>query len=181
MGIGMGREWPRRRANRLRRVESAHQWAFLLVLGMMILLALGGVPLAAADDGITQDEVNAVARRLFCPVCENTPLDVCPTEACQQWREVIRSKLSEGQPEDAILAYFAEMYGDSVLAEPPPSQVAAWLLPVLIVLAALGALGYWLRSWTHSDPVAAKAEPVSASAVDDPYLQRVELELLEWE
>ncbi len=65
------------------------------ILLFMVVLVL--VPAVAADDGPSQDEVNAVARRLFCPVGENTPLDVCPTEACQQWRDVSRTKLVEGQ------------------------------------------------------------------------------------
>ena len=30
----------------------------------------------------TDDDVNAVAKQLYCPVCENTPIDVCPTQAC---------------------------------------------------------------------------------------------------
>ena len=41
-------------------------------------------------------EVNAIASQLYCPVCESTPLDVCPTEACRQWRDVIRTMLTEG-------------------------------------------------------------------------------------
>ena len=31
----------------------------------------------------TDDAVNKIAKQLYCPVCENTPLDVCPTEACR--------------------------------------------------------------------------------------------------
>ncbi len=99
----------------------------VLALGLVFILAVLLAPSVAADDGPTQDDVNAVARQLFCPVCENTPLDVCPTEACEQWRDVIRTKLVEGQSEREILDYFALQYGDSVLAEPPPRQLAAWL------------------------------------------------------
>ena len=148
---------------------------------MVSLLVL--VPAAFAQDGPTQDDVNAVARQLFCPVCENTPLDVCPTEACQQWRDVIRTKLMEGQSEDEILDYFATMYGDSVLAQPPPRQVVAWLLPVVIILAAVVALALWLRNWTRpelaSAPVAGPDDALSLET--DPYLERIEKELAEWE
>ena len=141
------------------------------------------VPVAFADDGPTQDDVNAVARRLFCPVCENTPLDVCPTEACQQWRDVIRTKLIEGQSEEEIMEYFANMYGDSVLAEPPPRQVVAWLFPVVIVLAAITALSLWLRSWTRPDlEVVAVVEPEGELPGEvDPYVEQLEQELSEWE
>jgi cytochrome c-type biogenesis protein CcmH len=151
--------------------------------GLICLLAawLLLVPVAFADEGPTQDDVNAVARRLFCPVCENTPLDVCPTEACQQWRDVIRTKLIEGQSEEEIMEYFANMYGDSVLAEPPPRQVAAWLFPVVIVLVAVAALALWLRSWTRPD-LAAVAKVVGELPQEtDPYVEQLEQELSEWE
>jgi len=146
----------------------------------LLLLLLLVVPAASAQDGPTQDEVNAVARKLFCPVCENTPLDVCPTEACQQWRDVIRTKLMEGQSEEEILDYFATMYGDSVLAQPPPRQLVAWLLPILIVMAAVAALAYWLRSWTRPEPAAVPVVPEEVVQENDPYLERLERELSEW-
>jgi cytochrome c-type biogenesis protein CcmH len=151
--------------------------------GLICLLAawLLLVPVAFADEGPTQDDVNAVARRLFCPVCENTPLDVCPTEACQQWRDVIRTKLVEGQSEEEIMEYFANMYGDSVLAEPPPRQVAAWLFPVVIVLVAVAALALWLRSWTRPDLAAVAEVAGELPQETDPYVEQLEQELSEWE
>jgi len=45
---------------------------------------------------VTDNQVNAVAHELYCPVCENIPLDVCPTQACAQWRELIRQQLGQG-------------------------------------------------------------------------------------
>jgi len=150
----------------------------------LLLIFLVLVPTVSADDGPSQDEVNAVARRLFCPVCENTPLDVCPTEACQQWRDVIRTKLVEGQSEQEILDYFAMMYGDSVLAEPPPRQLAAWLLPAVIFVAAVAAFVIWLRSSMRPVPVApmAASEDQAQTVLEsDPYIERLEKELAEWE
>jgi cytochrome c-type biogenesis protein CcmH len=67
----------------------------------------------------SDDEVNAIAQQLFCPVCENTPLDVCDTEACRQWRDLIRQMLAEGKTETEIKQYFADNYGVRVLSEPP--------------------------------------------------------------
>ena len=58
-------------------------------------------------------------KQLFCPVCENIPLDTCGTAACEQWRGIIRDKLAEGWSEEEIKAYFVDQYGDRVLAEPP--------------------------------------------------------------
>ena len=64
----------------------------LLVFSLFIVgtvAAQGGGP-----ESVSDDEVNAIAKQLFCPVCENTPLDVCETQACKQWRELIRLQIS---------------------------------------------------------------------------------------
>ena len=50
----------------------------------------------AQERAVTDDQVNAIAQQLYCPVCENVPLDVCPTAACAQWRATIREKLEAG-------------------------------------------------------------------------------------
>ena len=78
------------------------------------------VDLVFAQDGkpITDDQVNVVAKQLFCPICENIPLDVCPTQACAQWRDTIREKLAMGWSEDQIKDYFVQQYGERVLAKP---------------------------------------------------------------
>src|SRR5512147_940469 len=88
----------------------------------IFLSLLGGLftTTALAQSGTpSDDEVNAIARKLYCPVCESTPLDVCPTQACKEWRELIRTMLAEGKTEDEILQHFVDQYGARVLAEPP--------------------------------------------------------------
>ena len=65
----------------------------LLLVGLVFLMLMGVGSVYAQDDSPTDDEVNAVASQLYCPVCENIPLDVCPTQACEQWRATIREKL----------------------------------------------------------------------------------------
>ena len=106
--------------------------AVLAVLGALLILgratAQQATPLPAIT--VSDDQVNAVAHELYCPVCENIPLDVCPTQACAQWRELIRLKLSEGSTKEQIKQYFAAQYGDRVLAE-PPRQGLNWLVAIL--------------------------------------------------
>lgn len=153
-------------------------------LQVAALVCLMLAPAAGAQEGPTQDDVNAVARQLFCPVCENTPLDVCPTQACQNWRDEIRVALVEGKTQQEILDDFAHKYGDSVLAQPPGRQWAAWGLPIAFVVVAFGALVYWLRSWTRPAPVMVEAGPVHEGAEqseEDPYLEQVAKELSEWD
>ena len=97
----------------------------------------------------TDDEVNAVAKKLYCPVCPNTPLDVCETQACKDWRAQIRDQLASGWNEQQIMDYFVQQYGERVLGEPQRSGFTSmvWVLPLIAVL--LGLLIVWqvLRSW----------------------------------
>ena len=97
------------------------------VIRWLLLVLLVLVPAAVyAQDDISDDEVNEVAKDLYCPVCESTPLDVCPTQACADWRELIRTKLAAGETRQDVLDYFARQYGDGVLANPPrPAQPAS--------------------------------------------------------
>jgi cytochrome c-type biogenesis protein CcmH len=149
----------------------------LLILGLLPVLAGLRVQPARAQDTLpTDDEVNAIAKQLYCPVCENIPLDVCPTQACEQWRGTIRQMLVQGYTEAEIKQYFVAQYGDRVLATPPASGLN-WLVYVIPPLAFL--TGVWilvraLRSWKRSSPGQGSAPPVT---MDDPYVARLEEEL----
>jgi cytochrome c-type biogenesis protein CcmH len=110
----------------------------IIFIGLLIILIFGVQSVYAQELQPTpsDDEVNAVARELYCPVCENVSLDVCNTQACVQWRELIREQLSEGKQPEEIQQYFAENYGDRVLAEPPLHGLN-WLIYVLPVVTLL--------------------------------------------
>lgn len=129
----------------------------------------------------SDDEVNAIARQLFCPVCENTPLDVCPTQACAQWRALIREKLEQGWTADQIKQYFADQYGARVLAE-PPQQGLYWLVYVIPpILMLIGVYILYRAFQSMRKPIeAVEAEensPETDSPNSDEYLRRVEEEL----
>lgn len=144
-----------------------------------VLFAIGALvgPAAAQEGGPTPDpnQINAIAKNLYCPVCANVPLDACGTAACIRWREQIGDLLSQGYSEQQVYDYFVAQYGPSVLSAPPPSGFN-WLIYVLPVAAvALGAGLLWLglRSWKgNKAPAPRKAAPVSGS-----YRKRLEEEL----
>jgi cytochrome c-type biogenesis protein CcmH len=132
----------------------------------------------------SDDEVNAIAKQLYCPVCENTPLDVCPTTACQQWRDLIRQKLTEGQSEQQIKDYFAAYYGDRVLAKLPArgANILLYVLPPVLLLAGAFILFTALRKPKNPKegqpaPPAPGKGPAAGSAAEDEYLRRMEEEL----
>src|SRR5512138_3977021 len=105
----------------------------LLSISLLVIIFTGvfASVVLAQDTFPTDDDVNRVAKQLYCPVCESTPLDVCPTEACRQWRDLIRTMLAEGKSDAEIKQYFVEHYGARVLAE-PPNKFVSYLVPGVI-------------------------------------------------
>lgn len=150
--------------------------AGLLMLGSRSATAQSTVPTPSDDD------VNRVAKQMYCPVCENIPLDVCPTQACHDWRELIRQKLAQGWSDQQIKDYFAKQYGDRVLSE-PPRQGLNWLVYLLPPLAfVVGAGIVWrvlssMRRGTNAQASIAEKSASSTPPADDPYLARIEEEL----
>ncbi len=147
----------------------------MVCTGVLASLLLAGVgTVQAQDEQPTDDQVNAVAKGLYCPVCENVPLDVCPTSACKQWRDTIRDQLAQGWTQGQIEQFFVDQYGDRVLGTPPATGLnwLVYLLPPLVFVAGAMILAGVFRGWRK--PLVSTIESASP---DDPYLERVEEEL----
>jgi cytochrome c-type biogenesis protein CcmH len=127
----------------------------------------------------SDDDVNAIARQMYCPVCENVPLDVCETKACEQWRELIREKLAAGWTEDQIKDYFVLQYGDRVLAEPPRRGLnwLVYILPPVFFLAGAYILYRVLKQMRKKPEKTVSAEKDGETS--DPYVSRIEEALRE--
>ena len=151
---------------------------YLLAAFLAFILALVATPAPAQGPTPTDDEVNRIAKQLYCPVCESTPLDVCPTEACRQWRDLIRTMLAEGKSEAEIKQYFVAQYGVRVLDE-PPNRLVTYLVPGVAILLGALLLFRGFQMWMKPSPAnAAPAETQQkAKAPQDPYIARLEEEL----
>ncbi len=152
-------------------------WLCLLGLSLLLGFLLSTRTASAQAPTPSDDQVNRIAHQLYCPVCENTPLDVCPTEACRQWRDLIRQQLAQGWSEDRIKQYFVDQYGARVLAEPPRTGLnwLAYVIPPLVILLGAALLLRAMRTWTK-----AAAPDAAAKAPETPrdeYIDRLEQEL----
>jgi cytochrome c-type biogenesis protein CcmH len=145
-------------------------WIVLLFFGLLWIPAA----VAAQEGEPSDDAVNAIAHQLYCPVCENIPLDVCPTQACIQWRATIKEKLALGWTEQQIKDYFVTQYGERVLAQPSARglNLLVWVLPPIGVLAAAAIYIFFLRRLQRQAPADAPA-----AAGQDEYARRLEEEL----
>ncbi len=145
----------------------------------VLILSLSQTRQASAQKPTpSDDQVNRIAHQLYCPVCENTPLDVCPTEACRQWRDLIRQQLSQGWTEDRIKQYFVDQYGARVLAEPPRTGLnwLVYVLPPLIIVAGAILLVRAMQTWTKPATSKTVTEPETENPRDE-YVARLEEEL----
>ena len=159
---------------------------FWIATFIFVLSTLTVATVSAQGSTPTDDEVNAIAKQLYCPVCENTPLDVCPTQACKEWREEIRGMLADGRSEAEIKQHFVDYYGARVLAEPPRTGFnwLVYVVPPIAIVAGIFVLFRALRAWSQvstSSPQGKTAAAIdqndASSASDDEYIARMEEEL----
>jgi cytochrome c-type biogenesis protein CcmH len=148
-----------------------------IILLLLIIMGASASVVFAQDTFPTDDDVNKIAKQLYCPVCESTPLDVCPTEACRQWRDVIRTMLAEGKSEAEIKQHFATQYGIRVL-NVPPNPWLTYFVPGVVILVGAIMLFRGFQLWkkplvAESAPDTNEAEPVQ----QDEYLAKMEEEL----
>lgn len=128
---------------------------------LLVFLAFPTRFASAQQPTPSDDQVNAIASQLFCPICENIPLDVCSTQACHDWRELIRQMLAEGKSQAEIKQYFVDHYGARVLSEPPATGFnwLVYIVPPVAFLAGVFMLYLAFRSWKRTGPVSAAAVP----------------------
>ena len=154
-----------------------------LVLTLLLGLLVAGA-VSAQQSTPSDDQVNAIAKQLYCPVCENIPLDVCPTTACAQWRELIRQKLADGWTEKQIKDYFVQQYGARVLGTPPPKGInwLVYLVPPVAILAGVYVLYHAFSAWKRPmqkdnlQPTTTEP-PAETDPSQDEYIHRLEEEV----
>jgi cytochrome c-type biogenesis protein CcmH len=158
-----------------------HRRLLLLLISALASLLAFSVAYAQSDQPgtPTDDDVNRVAKQLYCPVCPNTPLDVCQTKACEDWRAQIRDELTQGWSDQQIIDYFVSQYGERVLAEPQRRGFTSfvWLLPVLAILLGIGIVYEILRGWRTRQSTAAPAPALPE--IPDEIREKIERELRE--
>lgn len=158
---------------------------------VLILVTFAAVTLSASaqDDPrrpVTDDEVNAVSKKLYCPVCENITLDTCGTLACAQWRDEVRILLSEGNTPEQVIENFVERFGDRVVGTPVDPTLRAialitpWLFSAAVLVGVAVVFFRWRSEDAHHAPNAAKRgtvnTPDARHSLED-YRARLEADL----
>ena len=175
-------------------VLSVSRWLnlfFVLLLALLATFAPWQLNLLYAQDAtpapitVTDDQVNAVAARMYCPSCQGVPLDVCGTQVCMEWREEIRVQLEAGRTEEQIMNDFVTRYGERIVGAPLDPALRAFSLITPYVIGALVVLiGIWtvIRRWRsrrvptdYGLPIDQDAAPLKNEDAD--YRARLEQDL----
>jgi cytochrome c-type biogenesis protein CcmH len=124
----------------------------LLALLLVTVSAAGAAPQRASLPDI-EDEV-------MCVQCK-TALNVSTSPVADQERAFIRRQIALGKDKAQVKAALVDEFGPGVLADPPHHgfDLAAYLVPALLVLLGILGIALAARRWRRRAPTAAAAGP----------------------
>jgi cytochrome c-type biogenesis protein CcmH/NrfF len=119
------------------------------ILAALVLLALA----SAAHAAQPRVSFNDIEDEVMCDTC-NVPLNVADSDRADQERAVIRTLIAQGLTKQQIKDRLAAQYGPSILATPQDKgfSLAAWWVPVAVVVALLALLAALLPRWRNRPP-----------------------------
>ena len=126
-----------------------NKWSWLLVIFAAIaLLAFG----STRDSGPrTQAErIDAITKVLACPTCSGESVYVSRASGAESIRAEVARQIAGGQrSDDEIIAYIESRFGSRVLLVPRSTGLDSliWVLPVFVLVCAVGTLGFAFRRW----------------------------------
>ena len=141
---------------------------------LALLLMLVTTPLALAAD--RSDRIRELSPNFICICGCNQLLSACNHFHCPSSGPMLAdlgNQIDQGKSNNAIMAYFVEKYGTTVLAAPPASgfNLAAWITPFAAL--GIGALMVLFFVWRFRSRWA--GVPVDGNLTK--YQQKVEEEL----
>ena len=125
----------------------------LVLVALLLVFATGAALRTSLPD--VEDEV-------MCDTC-NTALNVSTSTVADQERSFIRRQIALGKDKQQVKAALVAEYGPGVLADPPSSgfDLAAWLVPIVLVVLGIGGVVIAARRWRRqATPAAAAGEPL---------------------
>lgn len=126
--------------------------ARLAVVVLAMVFLLGSLP-AFAEVIVDEALFKKIEANLMCTDGCGMYLKACDNNTARQMRVEIRQKLSEGMTEQEIYGYMMEIYGEEVMAAPPPSKpfnITAWVTPFLAVLGGGVVIYMALDRWVFN-------------------------------
>jgi len=126
-----------------------------LGMGLVVVVALAVGTRQPGDPPTELERVEHLTAQLRCPTCRGLSVAESDAPASQFIEAETRRRVSLGQSDEAILAYFADRYGaEAILLSPPRDGVGlvVWALPVAAAIVAVAGLTLALRRWRRAAP-----------------------------
>ena len=115
---------------------------FMFSLALLNVVYAADVPMQF-DDADKQQRFESLLKEIRCLVCQNQSLADSSADLAQDLRQEVYQMVSENQPDEAVMQFLVDRYGDFVLYR-PRLQSSTWLLwfgPfVLLLLGVIVAL-----------------------------------------
>ncbi len=137
-------------SGRSRRFPLWVPWSAMAVV-VVVALAVGSI--GGGEPPTNAERVVSLTRAIRCPQCAGQSVAESDVAVSREIRRDIASRVEQGQTDEDILAYSSDtVFGPDALLSPPAEGVSAlvWVLPVVVAIAALGALALAFRRWSGS-------------------------------
>lgn len=107
-----------------------------------------------------EPQAKVLERLVVAPCCWNAVVAEHDSEASRKIKEEIRLRLSRGESQKDILAYFEREYGERILASPKNEGIGKlfWVMPFIFIIMGTLLVVFFLRS-KPSQPIT-RREPI---------------------
>jgi cytochrome c-type biogenesis protein CcmH len=125
--------------------------ALARLLALLAVAALVAAPAAGA--ATPRASFNDLEDEVMCDVC-NVPLNIAEAPRAEQQRREIRQLIAEGMTKDEIKSELVRRYGPAILPTPEDHgfSLAAYLVPIAVVVALVAGLAVMLPRWRRRRP-----------------------------
>jgi cytochrome c-type biogenesis protein CcmH len=144
-----------------------------LIAALALLVALAATANAAPQP---KTSLNAIESEVMCVSC-GVPLAIAESPQADAERRAIVRLIKQGKTKDQIKDSLVATYGDRVLSSPKKSGfgLAAYLVPVVLVLLALIAGAIFLPKWKNRERTG--SQPDTAPRLTEADSDRLEQDL----
>ena len=143
----------------------------LVTLGLFLALAPAAAACPKTSLGDLEDEV-------MCPVCGTSLGLAAEAPQAERQRAYIQRLIADCKSKEEVKAALVAQFGDEVLALPEDDgfEIAAYLVPLAVLLGAGGAIAFGVRRWRRRGaPAATPQESTPDSKRLDDDLARYDL------
>ncbi len=123
-----------------------------IVIAALALVSLGRATLDDGPPRTTEEQVEAIARTLKCPICGSQSVADSDVAASRAIRTEIARLVDEGRSPGEVRAAIGASFGDRVQLLPPASGFAGlvWILPVVALVVALAGMSSAFARWRRT-------------------------------